>query len=43
MEMGLVCGVLSRFVDLLVMHSMVMDETQDVCPGGGVGQSFYVF
>ena len=41
--MGMVCGPLSRFVDLWVVHSMVMDETQDVCSGGGVGQSFYVF
>ena len=34
---GWVCGTLSRLVDLWVMRGMVMDETQHVFPGGGVG------
>ena len=37
-EMGGVCWVWSRLVDFLVMHGMVMDETQHVFPGGGVGE-----
>ena len=40
--MGGVCGPLSRLVDLWVMHSMVIDETQHVFPGRGVGESFRV-
>ena len=37
-EMGGMCGARSRLVDLWVMHGMVMDETQHVFLGGGVGE-----
>ena len=33
-------GALGRLLDLWVMHRMVMDETQHVFLGGGVGESF---
>ena len=36
-EIGGVCGVRSSLVDFYVMHGMVMDETQQVFPGNGVG------
>ena len=39
---GGVCGARSRLVDFWVMHGMVMDETQPVFPGGGVGELFCV-
>ena len=42
MEMGGVCGARSGLVDVVVMHGMVMDETLDVFPGGGVGELFGV-
>ena len=38
MEMGGVCGLLSRLVHIWVMYGMVMDETHHVFPGGGVGE-----
>ena len=38
MEMGGVCGLLSRLVHMLVKCRMVMDETHHVFPGGGVGE-----
>ena len=31
-------GVRSRLVDFWIMHCMVMDETQHLFPGGGVGE-----
>ena len=37
-KMGGVCGARSRLVDLWVMHGMVINETQHVFPGGGVGE-----
>ena len=36
------CGARSRLVDLWVMHGMVMDETQHVFLGGGVGELLHV-
>ena len=38
MEMGGACRARSGLVDVWVMHSMVMDETLHVSPGGGVGE-----
>ena len=38
MEMGGACGARSGLVDLWGMHSMVLDETLHVFPGGGVGE-----
>ena len=36
------CGARSRLLDFLVMHGMVVDETLQVFPGGGVGELFRV-
>ena len=41
--MGGVCGARSRLVALWIMHGMVMDETQHVLPGGGVGELLLVY
>ena len=38
MQMGGVCGLLERLMHIWVMCSMVMDETQNVFPGGGIGE-----
>ena len=40
--MGGVCGAWSTLVDLWVIHSMVMDDTQHLFPSCGVGESFRV-
>ena len=41
-EMGGLCGARRRLVDLWVMHNIVMDGTQHVFPGSGVGELFRV-
>ena len=38
MEMGGVCGLLSRLVHIPVMYGMVMDGTHHVLLGGGLGK-----
>ena len=38
MEMGGACGARCGLVDVWVMHGMVMDETLQESPGGGVGE-----
>ena len=42
METGGVFGLLSRLMHVWVMYGMVMDETQHVFLGGGVGESLRV-
>ena len=41
-EMVGVCEAWGTLVHLWVMHSMAIDETQHVFPGGGVGDLFPV-